>query len=159
MNVAHQELAKLHFINTLFADTIGPDFYFAQQVKSGIESALSDEIDPEKRDENFTRAAIILLQNHFRRRPSHGFAHWEATAAGSGFDPLWARQELISLLKKLAPYPAATILVTNLRTAIFPDGKRVTRALHTDYADAVRYIQELARTYTTARAQITLLFF
>lgn len=159
MTVAHQELAKLHFINSLFADSIGPDPYFAQQVKSAIESALEQETEPGLFDENFTRAAVQLLENHYRQKPRHGFAHWTVRGDATGFDPLWARHELIALFKKLAPYPASTVLVTNLRAVIQPPGKRASQALRAEYAEAIRYIQELARTWSTSRAEVTLLFF
>jgi hypothetical protein len=159
MRVAYEELAKLHFINSLFADLMGHDLYLAKQVKAAIDAALEEETEPEFRAEKFATAAVLLLQNHFRLHPRHGFAHWDCAADGPDFDPLWARQDLISVFKKLSPYPSATVLVTNLRTCICPPGKRWTRALHREYGEAIGFIQELARSWSTSRAELTLLFF
>lgn len=159
MNVAHQELTKLHFVNSLFADLIGHDLYLAQQVKAAIESALEDEADPQQQEESFNQAAVLLLQNHFRRHPTHGFAHWSCGVEGGRFDPLWARQELIALFKKLAPYSSATVVITNLRAGICPPGKRWTRSLHQEYRETVAFIQELACNWSTRHAKVTLLFF
>lgn len=155
---AGEEAAKLHFINSLFAELTGNDLYLAKQVKAAIDTSLAD-MPPQLRSEQFTRAAVQLLEKHFRRRPKHGFSHWDCSASGHGFTPLWACQELIAIFKKLAPYPQATVLVTNLRTCICPPGKRWTHRLDRDYAEAVSYIQDLARTWSTRRANITLLFF
>lgn len=157
MSTARDDLARLHFINTLFADLIGSDLYLAQQIKAAIESSFQEEIPPELQSERFVQAALLLLQKHFRRRPNHGFSQWDCDAGG--FDPLWARQELIGIFKKLAPYPQATVLVTNLRSCICPPGRRWTAQLRRDYAEAVGLIRELARTWSTRRANITLLFF
>ena len=158
MNAAGEELAKLHFINSLFADVTGNDLYLATQVKSAIETTLPD-LPPHLRSETFAKAAVDLLQKQFRRRPMHGFAHWNCSGMGGRFDPLWARQELIAVFKKLAPYPRATVLVTGLRAAVCPPGRRWTRALRRDYLEAVTLIQEIARTRSTRRAEVTVLFF
>lgn len=158
MKTAGEEAAKLHFINSLFADLTGNDLYLARQVKAAIDCSLGD-LSPQLQSEQFTQAAIQLLEKHFRRRPRHGFSHWDCSANGHGFNPLWARQELIAIFKKLSPYPQATVLVTNLRSCICPPGKRWTKRLNHDYAEAVAFIQELARTWSTRRANITLLFF
>lgn len=159
MRTNGQELAKLYFINSLFADVTGNDLYLAQQVKAAIESSIEETL-PHLRSEKFTQAAIHLLQNHFRRRPAQGFHHWECSAnSPGGFSPLWARQELIAIFKKLAPYPQATVLVTGLRACICPSGKRWTPRLRADYAEAVAFIQELAGAWSTRRAKVTLLFF
>lgn len=158
MNHPGEEAAKLHFINSLFADLTGNDLYLAKQVKAAIDCSLA-EAPPQLQSDQFTQAAIQLLQKHFRRRPRHGFSHWDCSTNGHGFNPLWARQELIAIFKKLAPYPQATVLVTNLRSCICPPGKRRTRRLDRDYTEAVAYIRELARTWSTRRANVTLLFF
>src|SRR5690606_33821083 len=120
----------------LFADLTGNDLYLAQQVKSAIESTLED-LPPHLQSDCFTKAAIQLLQKHSRRRATHGFSHWNCSENGNGFNPLWARQELIAIFKKLAPYPQATVLVTDLRASICPPGKRWTNRLRQDYAEAV----------------------
>ncbi len=158
MRTAGEELAKLHFINSLFAELTGNDLYLAQQIKAAIENSIGD-LPPHLQSDRFTKAAVLLVQKHFRRRPTHGFSHWNCSENANGFNPLWARQELIAMFKKLAPYPQATVLVTDLRSSICPPGKRWTGRLGHEYAEAVGFIQELARTWSTRRAQVTLLFF
>lgn len=158
MTNAGEEAAKLHFINSLFADLTGHDLYLAKQVKAAIDSTLGDP-PPHLRSELFSQAAIQLLEKHFRRRPQHRFSHWDCSIHGYGFSPLWARQELIGIFKKMAPYPQGTLLVTNLRSCICPPGKRWTRPLRREYAEAIALIQELARNWSTRRANLTLLFF
>lgn len=152
------ELTKLHFINSLFADLTGSDLYLAQQLKAAIESSL-ETLPPHLRKESFDQAARDLLERNSMNRPAHGFSHWNCSESGNGFTPLWARQELIAIFKKLAPYPRATVVITDLRSSICPPGKRWTARVRHDYAEAVAFIQEIARAWSTGRANVTLLFF
>jgi GT2 family glycosyltransferase len=63
------------------------------------------------------QGAIRLLQEHFRRRPAQGFSHWDCRATSHGFNPLWARQELIGIFKKLADrYTYEIIIADNAST-------------------------------------------
>lgn len=155
---AKDDLAKLHFINSLFADVTGNDLYLAKQVKAAIEASIDTKAPPQLHNQSFHNAAVHLLENHFQKRPAHGFHHWDASRYDHGFSPLWARNEFISIFKKLAPCPRATVVVTNLRASICPPGKRWSRQVRQEYTEAIRFIQELARTWSTRRANVTLLF-
>jgi len=157
MKLAPEELAKLHFVSSLFAELLGQDLYLAQQVKEAIELALEETDEAREPGQNFHRAAVLLLQSHFRRHPRHGFAHWDAT--GQRWDPLWARQEIVAVIKRLAVYPSATVIITGLRPSICPPGKRWNRAMQHEYAEAVRLIQQLACGWSTPSGNLTLLFF
>lgn len=158
MKPSDGNLTKLHFLNSLFADLTGDDLYLAQQVKEAIEKSLED-LPPSAQNEAFTKAAMELLAKYCRNDLRHCFSHWSCFANGRRFDPLWARLELIDIFKKLAPCPRSTVLITDLRPAICPPGRRWTRALHREYQEAIALIQEIARTWSTSRAEITLLFF
>jgi hypothetical protein len=157
VTLAQAELAKLHLIRSLFADITGTDPYLLQQVKGAIEAALVDEEQATSRE--FTEAALRLLREHFQPNPSHGFAHWQPPDGDGRFDPLWARQELISVFKKLARFPSSTVVITGLRVSVCPPGQRWTARRQAEYEEAVAFIQSLAASWSTSSADMTLLFF
>lgn len=158
MKESAESLTKLHFVNSLFADLTGHDLYLAQQVKEAIEKSVED-LPPSAQNEAFTKAALELLAEHSKNDGPHCFSHWNCFTDDRRFDPLWARLELINIFKKLAPCPRSTVLITGLRQAICPPGRRWNRALHREYQEAIALIQEIARNWSTSRAEITLLFF
>ena len=152
------EAVKLHFINALFSELTGHDLFLARQIKQGIEAALREQEPALPNGDSFYHAAAQLLEKHFRNKPAHGFAHWHAEGAGGGFDPLWARQELIPLFKKLAPHPRATILITTLREACRPAGRRWSPRRRSEYAEGVEFIRSLATEWSRRRANWVVLF-
>src|SRR5690625_990352 len=157
MKSAGEELAKLHCINSLFADLTGDDLYLAQQVKEAIEKSLEDF--PSENQSNDFASAMQLLANHCQTKSRHCFAHWNCSGNENGFDPLWARLELISLFKKLAPCPRSTVVITDLRKTLCPPGRRWTKTIQREYLEAIALIEEIARNWSTPNAVITLLFF
>lgn len=160
------DLRRLHFINALFAHVTGHDLYLAEQIKAAITFSLA-ELETQTRehpetaaayDDAFNAAAARLLGESFAHLPQHGFFHWDATRTLTAATPLFARAELMTGLKQLAPYRESTLLVTNLRPAFLPPEKRATARRRQDYADALAYIQELAAARTAPSANLNLLF-
>ena len=163
---ARDDLRRLHFINALFARLTGDDLYLARQIQEAIAFSLAElaaqtREHPEfaaRYDAAFTAAAARLLEKLFAGRRDHGFFHWDALATLTSATPLFARAELMSGLKRLAPYPEATVLITNLRAAFLPPDARPTSARRRAYADALAYVQDLAAARTRPGADIRLLF-
>jgi len=163
---ARDELRRLHFINALFAQVTGYDLYLAQQIKEAIAFSLTELEDqtrehPEfaaKYDAAFNSAAALLLEKFFAGQPRHGFFHWDALSTITSATPLFARAELMTGLKRLAPYRESTLLVTNLRPALLPSDKRATPRRQREYEDALAYTRELAAARTAPSADLRLLF-
>lgn len=160
------DLRRLHLVNALFSHVTGHDLYLAEQIKEAIAFSLS-ELEQHTRehpelvaryDAAFTAAAARLLEQSFSHLPKHGFFHWDAASTLTAATPLFARAELMSGLKRLAPYREATLLVTNLRPALLPPEKRATVRRQRDYEDALNYIRELAAARTAPSAHLNLLF-
>ena len=72
--------------------------------------------------------------------------------------PLFARAELMTGLRQLAPYRDSTLLVTNLRPALIPPQRRATPRRRRDYEDALAFVQDLTAARTTRSANLQLLF-
>jgi hypothetical protein len=163
---SRDDLRRLHFINALFAPVTGRDLYLAEQIKAAIAFSLGEleaqtRADPARAalyDAAFNAAAARLLAASFAHLPRHGFFHWDAARTVTAATPLFARAELLAGLKRLAPYREATLLVTNLRPALLPAGRRATARRRHDYAEALAYIRELAAARTRPGGELQLLF-
>ena len=160
------DLRRLHLINALFASVTGQDLYLANQIKEAIAFSLTELAaqtaeHPEfaaKYDAAFTAAAARLLGKFFDGQPGHGFYHWDAARTLSSATPLFARDEVMTGLKHLAPFRESTLLVTNLRPALLPDNFRKTPRRRRDYEDTLAFIRDLAAARTAPSANLHLLF-
>jgi hypothetical protein len=160
------ELRRLHFINALFAHVTGRDLYLAQQIKVALAFSLG-ELEAqaaehpefaETFDAAFNAAAARLLERFCRHLPRHGFFQWDASRTLASATPLFARAEIMAGLKQLTPYPASTLLVTNLRPALLPPDRRQTPRRRRDYDEAIAFIRELAAARTLRTSDVQLLF-
>jgi hypothetical protein len=174
------ELKRLHFVNALFSQVTGDSLFLAQQIVQAIAFSLSElEIQtkaaPElarSLDADFYAAAAKLLEKFCldsapegiessgtrKRFVRRGFFHWDAANSHHAATPLFARVELMAGLKELAPFEESTLLVTNLRPALLPPGRRMTAKRTQEYRDALEFIRELAAKRTRRHAQLQLLF-
>lgn len=166
MTPDRNDLRRLHFINALFAQVTGHDLYLADQIKAAITFSLAEleaqtAAHPEfaaKYDAAFNLAAARLLAQAFAHLPAHGFYHWDAARTTTSATPLFAREEIMTGLKKLAGFRESTLLVTNLRPALIPPDKRATPRRQRDYDEALAFIRELAAARTAPSANLQLLF-
>lgn len=166
MTADRADLRRLHFINALFAHVTGQDLYLAEQIKAAITFSLA-ELETQmaehpdyaaKFDTAFNAAAAQLLARAFAHLPSHGFYHWDATRTLTAATPLFARDEIMTGLKQLAPYREATLLVTNLRPALIPPPKRAVGRRLREYDELLAFIRDLAAARTAPTANLQLLF-
>ncbi len=159
---SNKTLKKLFFINTIFPEITGNDLYYAEQIRNAVERILEREAesppkDPRKDFDRFRRAVLRLRET--LPAAGGGFAHWDAGANPAGFSPLWARAELIRVLKELAAEPNATLLVTNLAETIRPRHGRWTPATRAEYGEAVGLVRELARRWSRPSGRLTLIVY
>ena len=160
------DLRRLHFINALFAHATGRDLYLADQIKGSITFSLAEleaqtALQPKLTatfDAAFNAAAAGLLAKLFSDLPRHGFFHWDAALTLASPTPLFTRAEIMAGLKHLAPYRESTLLVTNLRPALLPPGRRATPRRKRDYVDTLAFIHDLVAARTVRSADLQLLF-
>jgi hypothetical protein len=152
------QLRRLHFLNALFAPLTGQDLYLAQQIDDAIATSIGEAQDRTPADPQFIAAAACLFQRLCAGQSEHGFFHWDASADETGASPLFTRAGLMQGLKRLAPYPESTLLVTNLRSAHCPPDRRWTDRRQRDYDDSLSLIRELAAARTRRSANLNLLF-
>ena len=99
-----------------------------------------------------------LLARLFTHQPRHGFFHWDASLTLAAATPLFSRAEIMTGLRHLAPFREATLLVTNLRPALIPPGRRATARRQRDYEEALAFIRELAAARSIRGSNLQLLF-
>lgn len=163
---SRDDLRRLHFINALFAHATGQNLYLAEQIKAAIAFSLSElqtqvEANPELAatyDAAFTAAATSLVVKVFAGMPHHGFYHWDASLTLASPTPLFTRAEIMSGLRRLAPFRESTLLVTNLRPALIPPNSRATPRRQREYEEALALIRDLAAARTVRGSNLQLLF-
>jgi hypothetical protein len=163
---SRDELRRLHLINALFAHATGDDLYLAQQIQGAITFSLAElarqtTAHPElaaKYDAAFNAAAADLLARLFRHFPRRGFFHWDASLTPAAATPLFARAELMVGLRQLSPFRQSTLLVTNLRPAFVPAGRRITPRRQREYEEALAFVRALAAARTVRGSDMNLLF-
>ena len=166
------DLRRLHFINALFAGVTGHDLYLARQIESAIAASLDragapaeaapaaagPDTDGGPGDPAFAAAAGRLLKRLGGCRQDHGFFHWDAAADAAGAAPLFARERVLTALKRLARFPESTLLVTNLRPAHCPPRRRWTSRRQREYRESLALIRDLAAARSRRSASVNLLF-
>ncbi len=167
-------LRRLHFINALFAGLTGHDLYLAQQIQTAITTSLAepaerpppdgDPAGPERiegaepSDPAFAAAAARLLERLCDGRQDHGFFHWDAAESAAAVTPLFAREHVLTGLRRLARYRESTLLVTNLRPAHCPPRRRWTSRRQREYRESLALIRDLAAARSRRSASVNLLF-
>lgn len=166
MTMDRDELRRLHFINALFAHVTGQDLFLAHQIKSAIAFNLA-ELEAQAAAgpapgssyaSAFNAAAARLLDRLFSHIPRHGFFHWDASRTLHSGTPLFARAEVMTGLKHLAPFRESTLLITNLRPAVCPPERRQTRRRLREYDDLLAFLRDLTAARSPSGADLMLLF-
>ncbi len=169
-------LRRLHYVNALFAGLTGHDLYLAQQIQSAIAASLEQapdrpangtasaagaegpDADCRPGEPAFAAAAGRLLARLCDGRQDHGFFHWDASESATGATPLFAREQVLTGLKHLAPFRESTLLVTNLRPAHCPPRGRWTSRRQREYRESLALIRDLAAARSRRSASVNLLF-
>ena len=150
------DLPALHLLNTVLAGVTGHDLYYAEQLKAGIDQALADAGNA-LGTASFAAAVLELQHRLGGGAEEHGFAHWDAAQSPGAPDSLWSRQQVVDLLKRIAPYGDATLLITNLRAAFCPPGRRWTSRRLSAYHEVLAFLAELAAARKRRHATLTVM--
>ena len=152
-------ITRLHLLNTLFPLLTGEDLYLAKQIEQTINFTSTGDPEEPGNQDHFNNALIQLLEKYLTQDQNFGFYHWEAHLDYRSWDPLWAREEIISGLKQIAGFKKAMFFGTGLRSSIQGAQITWTSKLDQEYEEAVEYIRDLAAYWTTKRSQLTLVLF
>ena len=151
-----EDMARLHCLQALFPEWAGEDMFLLKQLKEAIELSLNNE--PETSSfERFSEIAGDLREQTPGKLPaSHAFI--TVDFFGRTWDPLFAREEIVSKLKKVAGTEDIFLLVRGLRKALFPKARYRTKAREQAHLEATRFIDDLAHRWSTRSSTVHLLY-
>jgi len=147
----------LHCLQALFPDWTDNDPFLLKQVKESIEATMRLQPGVPDTFEMFSKMASCLREESPSPAPSsHAFIRIDFT--DKTWDPLFAQQEIAKQLKKNAGIDHIFLLVRGLRKALFPAAKYRTQQRDAAYEEATRFIDDLARHWSTSSSRIHLLY-
>ncbi|MDQ8185907.1 hypothetical protein [Pelagicoccus sp. SDUM812002] len=152
----HKNFSKLQIICALFADDIGDDLYFARQIKESIEATLPEE----KRDhpESFLAAAQTLL-DQTARDPDRAIIDLISVPEAQGFSELALRARLLEGIKRTCRFEKPLLVLTGLKEAICPTGKRWTARRAAAYQEAIAYARDFCQSRTRPSSHLNLIIY
>jgi hypothetical protein len=152
-----EDLARLHCLQALFPEWAGEDTYLLRQLKDSIEASIRQQPDLPDSFETFsTLASGLRADGPVEANASHALIRVDFS--NRAWDPLFAREEIVQQLKRAAGTDHVFLLVRGLREALFPAAKYRTRARDQAYLEATRFIDQLARRWSTDSSRIHLLY-
>ncbi|MBC2605973.1 hypothetical protein [Pelagicoccus albus] len=153
---SHQDFSKLQIICALFADNISSDLYFARQIKESIEAAL-----PETQKDSpaaFLEAAKMLAERS-ARNPEQSVIDLVIVPDDQGYSELALRARLLEALKRTCRFERPMLILTGLKEAICPKGKRWTARRKLEYQNAVAYCRAFCKTRVRPSSSLNLIIF
>jgi len=148
-------LARLYFVNTLFHRLTGHDLYLAEQMLAAIDAAAEAGAGPAKLDATLRDLHEQLLGS----APDAGFAFCDGAAGDGAAGPLFVRSEVLSAVRRNAPYRQATVMVANLPGNADTQKPRSQKARRraAERADEVAQLRDLAAKRSNPQSLVTLL--
>lgn len=153
---AHKDFSKLQIICALFADDIGDDLYFARQIKESIEATLPKE----NRDHPAAfLAAAQTLAEQTARHPERAIVDLVPAPEAQGFSELALRARLLDAIKRTCRFEKPLLVLTGLKEAICPAGKRWTARRAAEYQNAIAYARDFCQSRTRPSSHLNLIIY
>lgn len=148
-------LEQLRSLNELFARVGASDPEQAEHARRALDFYDHEEGRQAGSKVSLQAGAAILARLHLGESALSdlAYSHWHVPS-GEASSPLWIRQAIVAEMKKLAGRRAALLLVTGLREAICPEGRRWTTARETQYQRVRDWINELACAWASRESQL-----
>ena len=140
------ELSKLQIVASLFAASFGEDLYFARQIKDSIDAALPED---QREDISAFLSYAEQLASQTARQPLAEAISLVPAQEEEGFSILALRARLLAGLKKTCHSRQPLLVLTGLREAICPQGRRWTSRREREYHEAIAF----ARDFCNARSR------
>lgn len=152
-----ENLSKLQVVCSLFSKTVCNDLYFAQQIKESIEASLPRE------QSSLTQAFICrakeLVANLESDPPETGLELVEADSDQAPFSMLNLRLNLLEALKRICRFDTGVVVLTGLKEAICPKGKRWSKSRKKEYEEAISYARDFCQKRSRESSRLSLVIF
>lgn len=152
-----EDLSKLQVVCSLFSKTVCNDLYFAQQIKESIEASLPNE------QSSLTQAFIFRAKELVAKLesdpPQTGVELVEVESDRTPYSMLDLRVNLLEALKRICRFDTGVVVLTGLKEAICPKGKRWSKSRMKEYEEAISYARDFCQKRTRESSNLSLVIF
>lgn len=152
-----RDLSKLQIVCSLFSKTVSNDLYFAQQIKESIEASLPP--DQTKLTEPFIYRAKELVAKLEDSPLETALEIVEAESSNTSFSMLDLRANLLDALKRICRFDSGLVVLTGLKEAICPPGRRWSKNKKQDYEEAISFAREFCHKRSRPTSTLSLVIF
>lgn len=152
-----EDLSKLQVVCSLFSKTVCNDLYFAQQIKESIEASLPRE--ESALTQPFICRARELVAKLESDPPETGVELVEAESDRAPFSMLDLRANLLEALKRICRFDTGVVVLTGLKEAICPRGKRWSKSRKKEYEEAISYARTFCQKRSRTSSKLSLVIF
>ena len=149
-----EDLSKLQVVCSLFSKTVGNDLYFAQQIKESIEASLSEE--ESSLFQPFISRAKELVSKLESNPAATAIELVEAESEQAPFSMLDLRVNLLDALKQICRFDKGVVVLTGLREAICPRGRRWSKTRQIEDEEAICYARTFCQKRSRASSKLSL---
>lgn len=152
-----EDFSKLQIVCSLFSKTVCNDLYFAQQIKESIEASLPSE--QSALSHPFICRAKELVAKLESDPPDTGVELVEAESDRAPFSMLDLRVNLLEALKQICRFDTGVVVLTGLKEAICPRGKRWSKSRKKEYEEAISYARAFCQKRSRTSSKLSLVIF
>ncbi len=149
-----EDLSKLQIVCYLFSKTVSNDLYFAQQIKESIEASLPD--GQSSLFQPFIYRAKELVAKLEQDPSPTGVELVEVESEQFPFTMLDLRVNLLDALKRICRFDSGLVVLTGLKEAICPKGKRWSKSRKREYEEAINYARSFCQKRSRASSKLSL---
>ena len=151
------EISKLQVICSLFSNTVGEDLYYAKQIKESIDAAIPEH-------QNAKPEAFVSKAKELRRKIGSeidlsNVVVIKAAREKKAYSMLDLRAQLLSAAKATCQFNSGLVILTGLKEAICPEGRRWSKRRKTEYQEAVDFARSFFQQRTRPSTKISLIIF
>lgn len=151
------DLSKLQVICSLFANVVEDDLYYANQIKDSIEAALPE--DKRKSPQAFLAMAEELSRDIGESISREAFRVVKAEEDDAPYSLLNLRSQLLGALKSICRFDSGLVVLTGLKDAICPSGRRWTQTRKREYEETIAYARDFCRQRSRPSSRLSLVIF
>ncbi len=156
-NKKPEDFSKLQVVCSLFSKTVSNDLYFAKQIKESIEASLP--LSDTNLAEPFIYRAKELVAKLEKDSDLSGVELVEAESIERPFSMLNLRADLLVALKRICRFDSGLVVLTGLKEAICPKGKRWSPRRKRDYEDAIAFARLFCQKRSRPSSKLSLIIF
>jgi len=151
------DLSKLQVICSLFANVVEDDLYYANQIKDSIEAALPK--DKRSSPDLFLSMAEELSKNMGDPQSRQSFRVVQAEEEDAPYGLLNLRSRLLDALKPICRFESGLVVLTGLKEAICPSGRRWTKKRKLEYEETIAYARDFCSQRSRPSSRLSLVIF